>query len=210
MKVRRFPGATITDMYDHLKPILKRHPEFLILHLGTNDASKYTPNEIIDKVLALKRFVAILNEKRKVVISALTMHVDSSKNGNAVWKVNEILKELNIPLSKNFNIVRKHLVNRGLHLNEHGRSRLIMNYIAAIRKLGNNVGYPKCDFDLKPMESTETFKIIESNCGEGLLEILKNIRIKNVNRVLTGHININSISSKFDILSSMVRITSTS
>ena len=26
VKVRQFPGATITDLYDRLKPILKRHP----------------------------------------------------------------------------------------------------------------------------------------------------------------------------------------
>ena len=26
VKVRQFPGATITDLYDCLKPILKRHP----------------------------------------------------------------------------------------------------------------------------------------------------------------------------------------
>ena len=40
VKVRQFPGVTITDMYDHLKPILKRNLEFLILHIGTNDTSK--------------------------------------------------------------------------------------------------------------------------------------------------------------------------
>ena len=135
MKVRQFPGATITDMYDHLKPILKRHPEFLILHIGTNDTSKYTPNEIVDRVLALKRFVVSQNKECKVIVSTLTMRVDNSKNGNAVQKVNEILKELNIPLEKNFNIVKKHLRSRGLHLNEHGTSRLEMNYIATIRKL---------------------------------------------------------------------------
>ena len=63
------------------------------------------------------------------------MRLDSSKNGNAVQKINEILKELNIPFAKNFNIVKNHLGNRGLHLNEHGTSRLAMNYIATIRKL---------------------------------------------------------------------------
>ena len=63
------------------------------------------------------------------------MRVDSSKNGNAVQKVNEILKELNIPLVKNFNIDEKHFGSRELHLNEHGTSRLAMNYIATIRKL---------------------------------------------------------------------------
>ena len=81
MKVRQFPGATITDMYDHLKPILKRHPEFLILHIGTNDTSKYTPNEIVDRVLALKRFVVSQNKGCKVIVSILTMLVDNSKTG---------------------------------------------------------------------------------------------------------------------------------
>ena len=167
VKVRQFSGAAITDMYDHLKPILKRHPKFLILHTGTNDTSKYTPNEIVDKVLALKRFVVSQNEECKVIISTLTMCVDNSKNGNGVQKVNEILKELDIPLVKSFNIVKKHLGNRSPHLNEHGTSRLEMNYIATIRKLWNIVNYPKCDFDLKPIKPTETFKTIESNCEGG-------------------------------------------
>ena len=75
------------------------------------------------------------NKECKIIISTLTMRVDSSKNGNAVQKVIEILKELNIPLVKNVNIVKRHLGNRGLHVNEHGTSRLAMNYIATIRKL---------------------------------------------------------------------------
>ena len=45
----------------------------------------------------------------------------------------------------------------GHELNGHERSGLAMNYIAAMRKLWNNVGYPKCDFDLNPIESTEIF-----------------------------------------------------
>ena len=102
------------------------------MHIGTNGTSKYTSNEIVDRVLALKRFFVSQNKECKVIILTLTMRVDSSKNGNAVQKVNEILKELNIPLVKN---IFKDLGNRGLHLNEHGTSRLAMNYIAALRKL---------------------------------------------------------------------------
>ena len=63
------------------------------------------------------------------------MRVDSYKNWNAVQKVNEILEELNISPAKTFNIFRKHLGSRSLHLNEHGTSRVAMNCIAAIRKL---------------------------------------------------------------------------
>ena len=39
------------------------------------------PNEIVDKALALKRFLPSHNKECKVVISALAMRVDSSKNG---------------------------------------------------------------------------------------------------------------------------------
>ena len=90
---------------DHLKPVLKSNPEFLILYIGSDNISKYTPNEIVDKVLALKRFVIGQNEKWKV-ISTLTIGMDSSKNGNRVQKVNEILKGLSVPLVKYFNTVR--------------------------------------------------------------------------------------------------------
>ena len=48
---------------------------------------------------------------------------------DAVQKVTEILKELNIPLTKNLNIFRKTLGIRGLHLNGHETSRLAMNHI---------------------------------------------------------------------------------
>ena len=80
-----------------------------------------------------------------------------------------------------------------------------MHYFAAIRKLRNNFGYPTCEFYLNPIQPTETFKTIESNCEEDRFEILKKIRINNVNRVVIGHINIISIRKKFDILSSMVK-----
>ena len=60
-KVRQFPGATITNMCDHLKPILKRKPEILFLHIGTSDTSKYTSNEIVNKLLALKKIVVNQN-----------------------------------------------------------------------------------------------------------------------------------------------------
>ena len=81
MKIKQLTGATITHIYDHLKPISKRHPEFLNLHIGTNDNSKYMPNEIVDKVLALKRFVVSQNKECKVIISVLAMRLDSQRMG---------------------------------------------------------------------------------------------------------------------------------
>ena len=40
VKVRSFSGATIEDIYDYLKPILKKCPDKIILHVGTNNAAR--------------------------------------------------------------------------------------------------------------------------------------------------------------------------
>ena len=41
IKVRSFPGATCSDMYHYLVPILERKPDHVILHVGTNDLAHY-------------------------------------------------------------------------------------------------------------------------------------------------------------------------
>ena len=38
IEVRCFPGATIQDTRDYLKPILRRNLDSIILHVRTNDA----------------------------------------------------------------------------------------------------------------------------------------------------------------------------
>ena len=35
--VKAFPGASVEDMFDYIKPTIKHHPEEIILHVGTND-----------------------------------------------------------------------------------------------------------------------------------------------------------------------------
>ena len=42
VKVRDFRGATIDDLKHHLVPLLKKKPEHIILHIGTNDAVSKT------------------------------------------------------------------------------------------------------------------------------------------------------------------------
>ena len=47
VKVRSFPGSTIDDMTDFIKPILRRAPESVITHIGTNDLKTKSEDEII-------------------------------------------------------------------------------------------------------------------------------------------------------------------
>ena len=49
VKVRHFSGATIKDMYHYLKPILKKCPDNIILHAGTNNAARQKAKTVFDK-----------------------------------------------------------------------------------------------------------------------------------------------------------------
>ena len=53
VKVRSFAVATINDIFDYIKPLLKKAPDNVILDVGTNDA----PNSISRVMLSLKSFI---------------------------------------------------------------------------------------------------------------------------------------------------------
>ena len=53
VKVRYFAGPRTGDMYDYMKPLLRKLPDYVILHIGTNDALNYTSREIFDKIFKL-------------------------------------------------------------------------------------------------------------------------------------------------------------
>ena len=43
-KIRKYPGASSIDILDHIKPSLRKAPEQIIIHAGTNDISNYLKN----------------------------------------------------------------------------------------------------------------------------------------------------------------------
>ena len=49
--VKAFPGATVEDMEDFIKPITRKSPNKVILHVGTNDLKNSTPKFIADSIL---------------------------------------------------------------------------------------------------------------------------------------------------------------
>ena len=64
-KVRAFPGATVIDMYDFLKPLLRKKPTYIILQIGTNDAPFKSYKEIEREISELIAYIySILPETR--------------------------------------------------------------------------------------------------------------------------------------------------
>ena len=118
--MKSFSGANVRDMQDNIKPILRHKPEYIILHVGTNDSLNLPPNEILDKILELKNKIEEINKYCKVIILTPTCRFDSLKAGNTVNELTNMVINLKVPIINNKNINRKHLGYKGLHLNSYG------------------------------------------------------------------------------------------
>ena len=53
VKVRYLAGPRTGDMYDYMKPLLRKLPDCIILHIEKSDALDYTSREIFDKIFKL-------------------------------------------------------------------------------------------------------------------------------------------------------------
>ena len=133
VKVRCFPGASIKDMYHYLIPIIAKTHDYIILHVGTNDAPSKSSREIIDDLLSLKSFILSKLSRCKVIISTPIMRTDNAKATLTIKNMYEHLDDLNIDIVDNKNIAGNHLGRKGLHLNNYGVTRFAMNFIAKVR-----------------------------------------------------------------------------
>ena len=69
VKVKNFAGATIDDMYDYIKPLLKKCPDDIILHVGTNNTVNESSKVVLGKLLDLKKFIENTLPESNVIIS---------------------------------------------------------------------------------------------------------------------------------------------
>ena len=127
IKVRKFPGATISDMFHYLIPLLEKKPDHVILHAGTNNVVNNEGKEIVDKLLQLKSFIQEKLPMTNVILSKSIMRVDTKQREKIVTYVNNKLGELNIDVIHNGNLDMSHLNGKGLHLNDKGILLLYAN-----------------------------------------------------------------------------------
>ena len=139
VKIATFLGCTTQDMKDHIKPLLRRNPDELIIHVGTNSLrSSITPRECAVELIDLAE--AISSESSAMIsISGLINRSDDEALARKVPDVNKVLKECcqqkNWSFVDHSNISRtSHSLNRsGLHLNKKGTTRLAQNFINHLR-----------------------------------------------------------------------------
>ena len=91
LKLTFSPGATTHDMYDYLKPLLKKNPDNIILHIGTNNLVNETSRGILNEIFSLKNFIEKLCPTCKVIVSNLIYWSNNEKVSLTVKNVNDHL-----------------------------------------------------------------------------------------------------------------------
>ena len=139
-KIATFPGCTThaQGMADHIKPLLRRNPDEIIIHVGTNSLrSSNTPRECAEELIDLAE--AVSSESSAMIsISGLINRSDDEALASKVPDVNKVLRECckqkNWGFVDHSNIlITSHFNRRGLHLNKKGTTRLAQNFINHLR-----------------------------------------------------------------------------
>ena len=119
VKVKSFPGATIKEVYDYIKPLLKKFPKNIVEHIGTNSTVNETSRIVLDKLPSLKAFVEKTLPDCNVLISRtdfnLTLRTDNAKVSFTVNNVNQHLSLVQLDVIDNSNISNAGLSRGGLH-----------------------------------------------------------------------------------------------
>ena len=130
--VKSFAGATIEDMEDYLKPVIRKEPETIVLHIGTNDLRNLSPKQVAEGITNLGSQINEESPNTNIVIFSILLRTDNSQ---LAVKATEANKLLSATCSKNRwkfinhkSINRSCLNTRGLHLNRKGSSVIADNF----------------------------------------------------------------------------------
>ena len=231
IKVHSFPAARIQDMYYYLVPLLRKRPDKIILHVGTNDAPHMKADEMLEELGNLgKSLNWEMLSSVKIVLSAPTIRVDKHNANENNMDFIKLLEINNNVLVKHPNIKENQLDRYGLHLNHDGTRVLAKNLRLCAQKYWHHKDSLKQIFTLLNRVKKHSKQITndlnhESNfvhsVGENDLAlnispidseapnnnlqdemlVLKNLRVSYPNNIIIGHLNINSFRKKFEMLS---------
>ena len=94
--VKPFPGATVEDMNDFINPLIRKKPDKMILHVGTNNLKSSSPKVVAESILKLVTRIKEASPNTAVGISALLVRNDNHELAVKVNLVNNILRGYSI------------------------------------------------------------------------------------------------------------------
>jgi hypothetical protein len=92
--VKGFAGANCTDMEDYFKPVVRKEPENIILHVGTNDLNKSaSQDQIAQGIINLGIQINQDSPQTSITISEILPRTDKSNLPIKASQVNDIVKK---------------------------------------------------------------------------------------------------------------------
>ena len=136
-EVRRFShgGCKINCMFSHLPKIFEAKPDFVLLHVGTNDLMSKTSDIVIKELQRLKNYIQKALPSCVIYFSLPTLRTDNNRANIITGNLNCKLKRANYLLMDNSNIEVDHLGKKGLHLNHHGTKIMAKNIISLLKRI---------------------------------------------------------------------------
>ena len=119
VKARSQPGCTTEDIEDHIKPILRKNPDAIIIHSGTNDVTNDKPTK--KKIKKVVKLIEDTNPAIQVIISGL-IHREDREVKDEIASINNHLESYcnskNFLFVNNDNMKSSCLAKDKLHLNK--------------------------------------------------------------------------------------------
>ena len=130
VKVRSHPGDTTEDLADDIKPIMRKNPDLVIIHFGTNDITNNRVNTK-EKLQETIDYVHEHGPDTDIAISLCILRKDKPGLQKKVSSRNNIIKEVckknKLKWIDNSNLDETCLGIKKLHLNKKGFSYLANN-----------------------------------------------------------------------------------
>ena len=133
IQVSAFPGSTTLDMTDYIKPILRKKPDKLIIHVGTNCLkSRENSERCAEEIIKLGESVKKSIPETEMAISSLITRSDDEFLTRKVSDVNKVLKQTCIQKHWKYidhtNITPEDLNQSRIHLNKVGTIKMARNF----------------------------------------------------------------------------------
>lgn len=127
-----FAGAKIEDMNDFVKPLLRRRPDKVIVHVGTNNVKDENPKRVKAKIGELVDTIRNEQPSAKIVLSSVIHRNDDRSLNGSIDQVNRgvesVCRQRGLDFISHDNIPEDCLNNGGLHLNRKGVFSLANNF----------------------------------------------------------------------------------
>ena len=129
VKVDCHGGCTVKCMYTHLSPVINAKPDYIMLHIGTNDCISKTSDEVLNEISKLAEYIETALPNSKVILCLPSLRTDSKKANTIITNLKLKAKKLMYIFLENTNFNENHISKRGLHFNGHGIRRMAKNIL---------------------------------------------------------------------------------